>query len=100
MYALFYQYRVLPSLSNELHGKISGALATVIVFADSDEVGRSRCSRFIAKQNWQIEQFVKVMFMGDRQVENLGGELSKLYKKAEKFGIAACFDSWSAAQKR
>ncbi len=100
MHALFYQYRVLPSPQNELHGKISGALATVIVFADTDEVGRSRCSRFIAKHNWQIKQFIKVMFMGDRQIENLDGELAKVYKKAEKFGIGACFDSWSAAQKR
>lgn len=75
-------------------------MATVIVFADSDEVGRSRASRFIAKQNWQIKRFLKVLFMGDRQVENLDDELTKVYKKAEKFGIGVCFDSWSAPPKR
>jgi len=94
MHALFYQYRVLPSKTNELHGKISGALATVIVFADTDEVGRSRSVRFITKQNWEIEQFCKVMFMGPRQTENLNTELVRVYKSAEQYGIAACFDSW------
>ncbi|BHH85745.1 hypothetical protein [Desulforhopalus sp. 52FAK] len=99
MHALFYQYRVLPSKTNELYGKITGALATVIVFADTDEVGRSRSSRFIANQQWEIEQFLKVLFMGPKQIEHLNIELSQVYKKAEKFGIAACFDSWSIAKR-
>lgn len=100
MYALFYQYRILPSTSNELHGKISGAMATVIVFADTDDIGRARCGRFIAKHHWEIEQFIRVMFMGPQQIENLNPELSSVYKKAEKFGIGACFDSWSVSHKR
>ena len=99
MHALFYQYRVLPSKSNELKGKIAGALATLVVFADSDEVGRDRCGRFIARHHWEIEKFIKVMFMGPMQIKNLNAELSKVYKRAENFGIAACFDSWSMAQK-
>lgn len=99
MHALFYQYRVLPSSDNKLFGKISGAMASVIVFADSDKIGRSRCTRFIAKQGWTVEEFVKVMFMGSRQVENLDLELSGVYKKAEKFGIAAYFDTWTVAQR-
>jgi glycerol uptake facilitator-like aquaporin len=99
MHALFYQYRVLPSENNELNGKITGALATLVVFADSDEVGRDRCQRFIATHDWEIEQFIKVMFMGPMQVENLNPELSIVYKRAEKFGIAACFDSWSVTKK-
>jgi len=98
MHALFYQYSIFPSRSNELYGKISGAMATVIVFADTDEVGRDRCGRFIAKQHWDVEKFIRVMFMGDKQIENLNPELKRVYKTAEKFGIAACFDSWSVAK--
>ncbi|MFT5700244.1 MAG: hypothetical protein ACI8ZB_003116 [Desulforhopalus sp.] len=99
VYALFYQYRVLPAKSNELHGKISGAMATVMVFADTDDIGRARCGRFIARHHWEIERFLRVMFMGPQQIDNLNTELSKVYKRAESFGIAACFDSWSVVQK-
>jgi hypothetical protein len=99
MHALFYQYRILPSTSNELHGKIAGAMATVIVFADTDNMGRARCGRFIAKHHWRIEKFIRVMFMGPQQIENLNPELMSVYKKAENFGIGACFDSWSVAHK-
>ena len=95
VHALFYQYRVLPSKANELHGKISGAMATVLVFADTDDIGRARCGRFIARHHWEIEKFLRVMFMGPQQIENLNAELVGVYKQAEKFGIAACFDSWS-----
>jgi hypothetical protein len=100
MHALFYQYRILPSTSNELHGKISGAMATVIVFADTDDIGRARCGRFIAKNHWKIKNFMRVMFMGTQQIENLNPELTRVYKQAEKFGIAACFDNWSVAHKK
>ncbi len=100
VYALYYQYRVLPGRSSKLKGKISGAMATVIVFADSDQVGRSRCGRFIAKHDWVIEEFIRVMVLGKPQIEHLDFELSKLYKKAEQFGIAACFDTWTVPQKR
>ncbi|TKB07661.1 hypothetical protein [Desulforhopalus sp. IMCC35007] len=96
MHVLFYQFRVLPGKSNKLRGKIVGALATVMVFADSDDVGRARCGRFISQNDWEIEKFIKVMFMGPQQIENLNCELAKVYKRAEKFGIAACFDSWSS----
>ena len=99
MHALFYQYRVQPSKSNELYGKISGAMATVMVFADTDEVGRARCGRFIARHDWKIEKFLRVMFMGPQQIENLNAELARLYKRAEHFGIAVCFDSWSMPRK-
>lgn len=99
MYALFYQYRVLPSKSNELYGKISGAMATLVVFADTDDVGRARCGRFIARHHWHIKQFIRVMFMGPQQIKNLNADLSKVYKRAEKFGIAVCFDSWSVVHK-
>lgn len=95
MHALFYQYRVLPAKSNELHGKISGAMATLVVFADTDDVGRARCGRFIARHHWQIKQFIRVMFMGPQQIKHLNADLAQVYKRAEKFGIAACFDSWS-----
>ncbi len=100
MHALFYQYRILPSKSNELYGKISGGMATVIVFADTDAVGRARCGRFISKNHWQIEKFMRVMFMGPQQIQNLNPELKRVYQTAERFGIAACFDSWSAPQTR
>ena len=100
MHALFYQYSVLPSTSNELCGKISGAMATVIVFADNDDMGRARSGRFIAKHHWRIEKFIRVMFIGPRQIENLNPELTSVYKNAEKFGIGACFDSWSVARKK
>ena len=59
MHVLFYQYRVLPGKSNKLRGKIVGALATVMVFADSDDVGRARCGRFISQNDWKLKSLSK-----------------------------------------
>lgn len=100
MRALYYQYRVIPSKSSQLKGKISGGMATLIVFAESDEVGRARCGRFIAKHGWEIKEFLRVRVLGKPQIKNLDFELTKLYKQAEQFGIAACFDTWTVPGRR
>ena len=90
----FYQYRVRPTQANKLKGKLAGAIATVIVFADSDAVGRARSSRFIASNHWEIEKLIRVMAMCPHHIAIFDSALKKAYLRAEQFGIAACFDGW------
>lgn len=91
---LFYQFKVRPTTDNELKDSLSGAIATVMVFADSDEVGRCRSGRFIARNNWEIEDFMRVMAVCPQQLERFDAAFKKVYRQAELYGIAACFDGW------
>jgi hypothetical protein len=92
---LFYQYRVRPTQANELKGKLAGAIATVILFAESDDMGRARSGRFIARNHWEIEKVMRVMAMCPQHIANFAPTLKKVYLRAERFGIAASFDGWS-----
>ncbi|MFW2366846.1 MAG: hypothetical protein ACN4GW_10545 [Desulforhopalus sp.] len=91
---LLYQFKVRPTTANEFKDSLSGAIATVMVFADSDEVGRCRSGRFIARNHWEIEEFMRVMAVCPQRLELFDAAFRKVYRKAEHFGIAACFDGW------
>lgn len=93
--ALFYQYRVRPTEANKLNGRLAGAIATVILFAESYDIGRARSGRFIACNHWEIEKVMRVMVVCPKQIENFDAALKKVYRRAERFGIAAIFDSWT-----
>ena len=95
IYPLFYQFEVQPTTQNNQVQELAGAIATVMVFADTEEVGRARSSRYIARQHWKIVQFKRVLRMSPKQLANLQSHFHSLYQKAEKFGIAAQFDGWT-----
>lgn len=95
MNPLFYQYRVRPTGSNELKDKLAGAIASVILFAECDTIGRARSGRFIARHHWEIERIMGCWSMCPKQVANFDSALKRVYQKAEQFGIAACLDAWS-----
>ena len=95
MFPLFYQFEVHPTSQNKQVEDVAGAIATVIVFADSEEVGRARSSRYIARQHWEIVEIKRVLRMCPHQLANLQSHFVALYQKAEQFGIAAQFDGWA-----
>jgi hypothetical protein len=85
---------VRPTSANKLRDSLCGAIATVIVFADSDELGRCRSGRFIIRNHWKIEECMRVMAVCPLQLERFDAALRKIYRQAELYGIAACFDGW------
>jgi hypothetical protein len=96
VYPLFYQFEVRPMAGNSQVGIVAGAIATVMVFADTEEIGRARSTRFIARQNWQIVAVKRVMRMCSRHVSELQPHFRTLYQQAENYGIAARFDGWTS----
>jgi len=91
---LFCQFHVKPTAQNSLVEELAGAIATVMVFADTEEIGRARSSRYIARQHWEIVEVKRVLRMCPKQIANLQKNFHVLYQKAEQFGIAAQFDGW------
>lgn len=73
---------------------LAGAIATVMVFADSYCVGRCRSSRFIERNDWEIEELMRVMPVRPPLLLRFDKAFRKVYRQAELFGIAACYDSW------
>ncbi len=92
---LFYQFEVQPTDQNSQAQDLAGAIATVMVFADIEEIGRARSSRYIARHHWRIVATKRVLRMCPGQLANLQAHFCSLYKRAEQFGIAAQFDGWS-----
>lgn len=93
-YPLFYQFQVKPTVKNSQVAELAGAIATVMVFAESEEVGRARSSRYIARHHWEIVEMKRVLRMCPKQLANLQIHFRRLYQRAEQFGIAAQFDGW------
>ncbi len=94
-YPFFYQYRVRPGKENSQLEVYAGAIATIMVFASSDEVGRARCGRYLARNYWEIEEFMRVMAISEHHVENFDTTMRKIYSQAELYGIGACVDGWA-----
>lgn len=95
IYPLFYQFEVRPTPLNSQSRDLAGAIATVMVFADTEEIGRARSSRYIARQHWEIVEVKRVLRMNSEQLANLQSHFSSLYQRAQQFGIAAQFDGWA-----
>ena len=96
LYPFFYQYEVQPQGEEIADGTGRGTLATVMVFAESDELGRARASRYIASKKFTIKAVKRALLIRPYHVAALDGVLKQVYLQAEQQGISACFDSWSA----
>lgn len=99
LYPFFYQYDVQPQDDALSEDSGRGVLATVMVFAESDEVGRARAGRYIAAKKFTIKAVKRVLLIEPHHVTALTGVLKQVYLQAEQQGIAACFDSWSVKGK-
>ena len=95
LYPFFYQYDVQPQNDVATDGSGRGVLATVMVFAESDEVGRARAGRYIAAKKFTIKEVKRALLIEPHHVIALTGVLKQVYHQAEQQGISACFDSWS-----
>lgn len=94
IYPFFFQYGVQPSIQHPERDRFAGAIATVIVFAENGELGQARASRRVGRNNWQITEVKRSMVIESHHIDNLDGELKRLYSKAEQNGIAAVIDGW------
>lgn len=90
----YFQYEVRPNSRNSAHEFLAGAMATVILFAETDELARARAGRHVGRNNWEIVEVKREMRILRHHVENMDGVLKSLYRKAEQTGIAASFDGW------
>lgn len=93
-FPLVYQFKVKPLQENEQYGELAGAIATVVVYTETDEVGRNRSKEFLAAGHWEITEFLRVMFVCPEKVNHLDAALKKLFRQAELYGIAANYDGW------
>ncbi|MBU1566753.1 MAG: hypothetical protein KJ630_14150 [Proteobacteria bacterium] len=94
-YPFLFQYKVRPAISHKDWNTLNAAIATVMVFADSGTMGRCRSVRFISRSHWDVVEFMRAMIVCPHQIKNFDAALSKVYRQAELFGIAACFDGWT-----
>lgn len=95
LYPFLFQYKVRPAVSHKDWNTLTAAIATVMVFADTGAMGRCRSVRFIARSQWDVIELMRAMIICPHQVKNFDATLGKIYRQAELFGIAACFDGWT-----
>lgn len=94
VYPYYMQYEVRVCRKHQGPATFSGALATVIVFAEDGSLAEARASRHIARNNWEITAVKRSMPVQRHHIERMDGVLKSLYRKAEQAGIAVVFDSW------
>jgi|GEM_PF-2256764 len=99
-YPFYFQYQVRPTSENGGYSDLSGAIATVMVFAEDLELARARAGRHVARHHWEIIEVKRTMMVRRHHVENMEGILRSIYKKAEQSGVAAVFDGWSSSGAR
>jgi hypothetical protein len=92
--AYFFQYEVRPTSKNTEYAILAGALATVMVFAESHELAKARAGRCIGRSSWEILEVKRAMLIQPHHVKNMDGVLKSVYLKAEQEGIAVTFDGW------
>ncbi len=89
----YIQYEVRPSPANT-SVSYNCAIATVIVFAENDELARARAARHIAREEFEITEVKRAMLISRHQVTRMDGVLKTIYQKAEQVGVAATIDGW------
>lgn len=94
VYPYFFQYEVRPNDRNSAYATFAGAIATIMVFAENDELARARACRHVGRNNWRIIEVKREMRILRHHVENMDGVLKSVYQQAEQAGIAAAFDGW------
>lgn len=90
----FFQMLVTPTPENELHNKIHGCLATIIIFSNSGEKARERVGRFLAVENFEIYEIKRVQLLSETDINNMNHPIKTVYKQAEQKGIGHLFDTW------
>lgn len=95
VFPFYIQYEVRPTSSNT-SVSFDGAIATVIVFAETEALARARAARHVAREEFEIIEVKRAMLISQHHVTHMGGVLKKVYLKAEQAGIAAVIDGWQA----
>ena len=91
--AYFIQYNVCSSLSVPQEK----GLATIIVFANNQHQALSRGGSLIAKLDYCITEILRIHTLSERNRAMFGAVLGSLYTRAELYGVALHFDSYSAS---
>ena len=93
-YPFYLQYAVKPSEEESELSPFAGGIATVIVFAENEEVARARAARQIARQKWVITEVLRGMVVRQHHFENMDGVVRATYLRAEQEGVAVTIDGW------
>lgn len=93
-FPFFIQYHVRqiplspsPSFTRE-------GLATIIVFADSWEVARTRAGRAVAEHELEIVRLARIHLIGEHSLQRFDVVLRSLYQQAEMYGVGLHCDYW------
>ena len=88
LYAFFIQYQVSGSSSIPDYSNRPKGIATIIVFAESEQTARIRAGKMIASKKLKITDFLRIHLIQKSYVKILDTVLRSLYIQAELYGIA------------
>lgn len=94
VYPFYFQYEVQPAPENAEFGSLAGAIATVIVFAETAELARARAGRRIGRDDYRIIEVKRSMLVRSHQVEHMDGVLKSVYELAGREGVGVVYDVW------
>ncbi|MBE0583209.1 MAG: hypothetical protein IH612_05535 [Desulfofustis sp.] len=95
LYPFFIQYHVRQiSLPPSPSSAVREGLATIIVFADSWEVARTRAGRAVAENELEIVQLARIHLIGEHSSQGFDKILRSLFQQAELYGISIYCDYW------
>ena len=93
-YPFFIQYHVRQTSLSPSPSPVREGLATIIVFADSWEVARTRAGRAVAENELEIVQLARIHLIGEQSLLGFDATLRSLHHRAELYGISLHCDYW------
>lgn len=94
-YPFFIQYHVRQIPWSPPPSHVREGLATIIVFADSWEVARTRAGRAIAENELEIVRLARIHLIGEQSIQGFDTIVRSLHHQAELYGIGLHCDYWS-----
>ena len=93
-YPFFIQYHVRQTSWSASPFRVRDGLATIIVFADSWEVARTRAGRAIAENELEIVRLARIHLIGEQSIQGFDTIMRSLHHRAELYGIGLHCDYW------
>jgi len=94
--AFFFQYHVNIGKQSSAGENKQKGLATIIVFAENQEVAVARSSRIVSAKNLEITCFVRSQVLCRQHQRMFDSVLKTLYSQAELYGVALHCDHFPA----
>jgi hypothetical protein len=94
LYPFFIQYHVRQISLTPSPSAVREGLATIIVFADSWDVARTRAGRAVAENELEIVNLARIHLIGEQSSRGFNTVLRSLFQQAELYGISIHCDYW------